>query len=89
MWKCTNCGASNKASLPDCPRCGFARAALADEGGEPASVAFRVFRGRLATWNSLFEEAATFASTLGSTRLISISHSADQGDGVVTVWYWT
>jgi hypothetical protein len=51
-------------------------------------VAFQTFRGRFATWESLFADAAAFATTLGRERVISISHSADQGDGVVTVWYW-
>ncbi|HZZ45137.1 MAG TPA: hypothetical protein VFE58_19530 [Tepidisphaeraceae bacterium] len=52
------------------------------------SVRFKFFRGVLKSWDSLFDEAAEFASTLKPERLISISHSADQGKGVVTVWYW-
>lgn len=51
-------------------------------------VAFKVFRGALVTWQTLFEEAASFASQVGPERLISISHSEDHSDGVVTVWYW-
>ncbi len=51
-------------------------------------VRFRVFRGAWATWEMLFEEAATFASQVGPRRLISIAHSEDQNEGVVTVWYW-
>jgi len=51
-------------------------------------VAFRVFRGAWSTWEALFQQAADFASELGADRLISISHSEDQNDGVVTVWYW-
>lgn len=51
-------------------------------------VAFRHFRDRWKSWEDLFQEAAQFAGTVGPERLISISHSADQGDGVVTVWYW-
>jgi hypothetical protein len=52
------------------------------------TVTYQHFRGTLKTWDSLFQEAAEFASTLGKERLISISHSADHSDGVVTVWYW-
>ena len=52
-------------------------------------VIYKVFRGTFATWNSLFDEAAAFASQLGSDRLISISHSEDKDDGVVAVWYWS
>jgi hypothetical protein len=51
-------------------------------------VAWRVFRGSFASWERLFDEAAAFASEVGPERLISISHSADHHDGVVTVWYW-
>ena len=51
-------------------------------------VQFRVFRGTLKSWQTLFDEAATFASEVGPERLITISQSADQADGVVTVWYW-
>lgn len=87
MWTCTNCGSNNETPVADCPRCGFARPAMNDEAADQR-VTFRAFRGRFATWNSLFEDAAAFASTLERERLITISHSADQGDGVVTVWYW-
>jgi hypothetical protein len=49
---------------------------------------YRIFRGTLATWDALFKQAADFATRLGPERVISISHSADHSDGVVTVWYW-
>ena len=52
-------------------------------------VAYEKFRGTMATWDELFARAAEFATTLGQERLISISHSADHSDGVVTVWYWS
>lgn len=51
-------------------------------------VQFEVFRGTLISWHSLFEQAAEFASQLPPERLITISHSSDHNDGVVTVWYW-
>jgi hypothetical protein len=51
-------------------------------------VAFEVFRGTLATWQHLFAEASAFATQVGRQRLISISHSEDANEGVVTVWYW-
>lgn len=34
-------------------------------------------------------EAADFATVIGKDRLISISHSSDHGEGVITVWYWS
>ncbi len=51
-------------------------------------AAFRIFRGTFKSWDTLFQEAADFAATVGPDRLISISHSADKSEGVVTVWYW-
>jgi len=51
-------------------------------------VKFEVFRGTFASWDNLFQQAAEFASRIGQDRLISISHSADKSEGVVTVWYW-
>ena len=52
------------------------------------TVRFMEFRSSFKSWNDLFSEAAEFATTLGRERLISISHSEDQGKGVVAVWYW-
>jgi hypothetical protein len=51
-------------------------------------VRFEVFRGTFTSWDSLFEAAADLATRIGRERLISISHSADHSEGVVTVWYW-
>lgn len=51
-------------------------------------VDFRVFRGAFISWQSLFTQAAQFATEVGPERLISISHSEDKDDGVVTVWFW-
>ena len=53
-----------------------------------STVRFMEFRSSFKSWNDLFSEAAAFATTLGRERLISISHSEDQGKGVVAVWYW-
>ena len=50
-------------------------------------VRFEEFRGVMATWTDLFTRAATFATSVGD-RLIGISHSEDQQDGVIAVWYW-
>jgi hypothetical protein len=49
---------------------------------------FRIFRGTIASWDELFSDAAEFATELGPERVLSVSHSADHHDGVVTVWYW-
>ncbi len=58
------------------------------ERASAPQASFTIFRGTLKSWESLFTEAAEFASVIGPERLISISHSEDQNDGVVTVWYW-
>ena len=50
-------------------------------------IQFEVFRGTFSSWNSLFAQAAEFANSLAADRLINISHSADNSDGVVVVWY--
>ena len=54
-----------------------------------ARVEFKFFRTTMRSWQTLFAEAAEFASKLGPERLITISHSEDKDDGVVTVWYWS
>lgn len=51
-------------------------------------VLFRYFRGTFKTWPALFKEAGDFATTVGRDNLISLSHSMEGADGIVTVWYW-
>jgi hypothetical protein len=51
-------------------------------------VSFKIFRSSYISWEELFRQAADFAGSLERDQLISISHSEDQNDGVVTVWYW-
>ena len=53
-----------------------------------AHVHYKVFRSSFKSWESLFLEAATFAESVGRDHLIGISHSEDENNGVVTVWYW-
>lgn len=50
-------------------------------------VDYRIFRGTFKSWETLFQDAAAFASSVGE-NLISISHSAANTEGVVTVWFW-
>ena len=52
-------------------------------------VRYKMFRGTLASWEDLFDQAAGYASQLGQDRLIGISHSEDKDDGVVAVWFWS
>ena len=51
-------------------------------------VVFRDFRGVFKTWKVLFQEASDFATEVGRDNLVSISHSSDQSQGIITVWYW-
>ncbi len=51
-----------------------------------SKVEYKLFRGVLKRWQTLFDEAAEFASGLEKEQLISIAHSEDKEDGVVTVW---
>ena len=51
-------------------------------------VGYEVFRGTFSTWDDLFAKASEFATELGETRVINISHSCSGADGVVSVWYW-
>jgi hypothetical protein len=54
-------------------------------------IRFKVFESSFQSWETLFTEAAEFASNV--ERLVSISHSHAGpglgGMGIVTVWYST
>jgi hypothetical protein len=49
---------------------------------------YKMFRSSLAPWETTFQRVTEFATLLGPGRVISISHSEDQNEAVVTVWYW-
>lgn len=59
----------------------------APTGAPRRAVEFMIFRSFTNSWEELFRQAADFATQIGAERVISISHSADRGDGVVTVWF--
>ena len=98
MWTCTQCGEKLGEQFDSCWRCSSPKptgetavATAAEPSAEKApqwKLAYRVFRGTLASWDELFTQAASFATEVGPERVVNISHSADQHDGVVTVWYW-
>ena len=52
-------------------------------------VEYQVFRGMFSTWKTLFSQAAEFATDVGKEKVLSISHSQDNLEGVVVVWYWS
>jgi hypothetical protein len=98
MWICPKCGEKLEEQFGSCWRCSSLRPA--EPAQEPASsgpggdqppgwkLSYRFFRGTLATWDDLFTKAAYFATEVGPERVLNISHSVDDADGVVTVWYW-
>lgn len=49
---------------------------------------FKKFSALIKSWNAVFQEAADFATELGRDRVVSISHSEDRNEAIVTVWYW-
>ena len=67
-----------------CPNCGQ----QIESSVRKERVYHEHFRGSWSTWESLFQDAADFAARVGPENLISISHSEDHNEGVVTVWYW-
>jgi hypothetical protein len=95
MWICKKCGENIDDQFDSCWKCS------APKGGPPATpenqsgmppkwrLTYRMFRGTLATWEQLFNEAAAFATEVGPDRIVNVSHSADHRDGVVVVWYLT
>ena len=99
MWTCAKCGEKIEDQFSSCWKCstpkGVAAATgipVAEGGAEKPQkwrMAYRMFRGTFETWDDLFTEAAQFATEIGSEQVLNISHSANHGDGVVTVWYWT
>jgi hypothetical protein len=51
-------------------------------------VRFQFWESGFDSWETMFRNAATFASQVPKDRLINISHSCDDHKGVVAVWYW-
>jgi hypothetical protein len=51
-------------------------------------VRFEIFKSYTQSWENLCAEAAAFATERGRDRLINISVSEDDNQGVIVVWYW-
>ena len=91
MWACKKCGEIVEDQFDKCWNCSAPKPDLPPAAAPPKPgwrLNYRIFRGTLATWDALFSEAAEFATEVGPERLACISHSEDNSDGVVTVWYW-
>ena len=95
MWTCLKCGERLEDSFESCWKCSTLRpdiaARRAAEPPEPPKwrLAFEIFRSGWISWEKLLKQAADFANELGPERVVSISHSDKQSEGVVVVWYWT
>ena len=53
-----------------------------------SQLKFRRFKAVIKSWQTVLEEAAEFASSVGRERVVSISHSEDHSMSIVVVWYW-
>ena len=103
MYRCSRCRAEIEDGFDRCWKCGepvpadlleYEEVAPELELDQPAigpvgpTARYEVLRGARSSSDTLFAEAAAFATGIGPDRVIGISHSADQHDLVVTVWYW-
>jgi hypothetical protein len=52
-------------------------------------VTFKTFDSKMASREKLFKAAADFASQIPRDRIITLSHSEDRDNIVITLWYWT
>jgi hypothetical protein len=93
MWTCKKCGEIVEDQFDSCWKCSAPTGQEPSGGTTPGPrklrMAYKYYRGTLASWDELFSQAAAFASDVGPEHLLGISHSCDECDGVVTVWYWT
>lgn len=69
-----------------CAACG---APLSNPAGAPATgeLAYRIFTSSWSSWSELFGQAAAFGTSLGPERVVDVSHSSDQNEGTIAVWY--
>ena len=53
-----------------------------------SQLKFRRFSALIKSWETVLQEAAEFASSVGRDKIVSISHSEDHSRSIVVVWYW-
>lgn len=53
-----------------------------------SKMRFRRFNAVIKSWETVLQEAADFASSLGRDRVVTISHSEDHNKYDIVVWYW-
>jgi hypothetical protein len=52
-------------------------------------ITFKSFDSKLASREKLFKAAVDFANKVDPQKLITITHSEDRDNIVITIWYWT
>ena len=58
------------------------------EGEGEEALQFQIVRGSLSSWESLCKMAARIGTRIGRDRVVSISHSEDSNEAIITIWYW-
>ena len=51
-------------------------------------VQFKTFESQFLTRQKMLQKAAEFATQMGPERLINVTHSEDNHESFITVWYW-
>jgi hypothetical protein len=49
---------------------------------------FKAFDSKMASREKLFKAAVEYANQLGRERILTLSHSEDRDNIVITIWYW-
>jgi hypothetical protein len=49
---------------------------------------FKSFDSKMASREKLFKAAVEYANQLGRDRILTLSHSEDRDNIVITIWYW-
>ena len=52
-------------------------------------ITFKAFDSKMASREKLFKAAVEFANKLDPKQLITLTHSEDRDNIVITIWYWT
>lgn len=52
-------------------------------------MTFKSFDSKMASRDKLFKAAVEFANKLDRKDLITVTHSEDRDNIVITIWYWT
>jgi len=51
-------------------------------------VRFKTFQSQFGLRERVLQKVAEFAQQVGRERLISISHSEERDNAIITLWYW-